>query len=210
MFDQLSIFDTAPPNAPVPPAPSVPSPDSKPGVPHALFFAGVAAPADAEHLHELAGGIDRRFGIGGRLLEADRLHVSLFAVGAYVDVRPDDDIARWCRAAAAVQCRACEIVFDRIATFGGEGNPLVFKSADETGSAGLLALHQTLGMALADTGERIKRQRITPHMTLSYRGKRIAETAIEPVRWRLHELVLIDSHVGAHRHEVIGRWPLRA
>jgi 2'-5' RNA ligase len=85
----------------------------------------------------------------------------------------------------------------------------VLKSADDVGSAGLLALHQALGIALADTGERIKRQRITPHMTLSYRGKRIAETAIEAVRWRLQELVLIDSHVGAHRHDVIDRWPLR-
>ena len=64
-------------------------------------------------------------------------------------------------------------------------------------------------MALADTGERIKRQHVTPHMTLSYRGKRLAETAIDAVRWQANELVLIDSHVGDHVHEVIGRWPLR-
>ena len=209
MFDQLSFFDTPPPAPPARPLASVPSADGRPAVPHVLFFAGVAGTEDAAHLHELAGAIDRQHGVGGRLLEAERLHVSLFAVGTYVDVRPDEDIARWCRAAAAVQCRASEIVFDRIATFGGEGNPLVLKSADDVGSAGLLALHQALGIALADTGERIKRQRITPHMTLSYRGKRIAETTIEAVRWRLQELVLIDSHVGAHRHDVVDRWPLR-
>ena len=212
MFDQLSMFDTSPPTPPVPPVrtPVGPSEDDKPGVPHALFFAGIASAAGGAMLHERAGLIDQQLGIGGRLLEAGRLHVSLFAVGAYLDVRPDADIARWCRAAAAVRCRPAEIVFDRVASFGGEGNPLVFKSSDDLGAAGLFAVHQALGIELANTGERIKRQRITPHMTMSYRGKRIAETAIEPVRWQLHELVLIDSHVGAHRHDVIGRWPLLA
>ena len=212
MFDQLSMFDTVPPGPPVPaqPTPPVPPADGKPGVPHTLFFAGVASIAGAASLHERAGLIDQQRGIGGRLLEAGRLHVSLFAVGAYLDVRPDEDIVRWCRAGAAVRCPPAEIVFDRIATFGGEGNPLVFKCSDDVGAAGLFALHQALGIELANTGERIKRQRITPHMTMSYRGKRIAETGIEPVRWQLRELVLIDSHVGAHRHDVIGRWPLQA
>ena len=212
MFDQLSMFDTSPPTPPAPPVRTLPAPsaDGKPGVPHALFFAGVASTAGAASLHEHAGLIDQQLGIGGRQLDAERLHVSLFAVGAYLDLRPDTDIARWCRAGAAVRCLPAEIVFDRVASFGGEGNPLVFKSADDVGVAGLLALHQALGIELANTGERVKRQRITPHMTMSYRGKRIAETAIEPVRWQLHELVLVDSHVGAHRHDVIGRWPLLA
>ena len=212
MFDQLSMFDTLPPGPPAPPLPTAPSPssDGRADVPHALFFAGIADAADAAGLHQHAGVIDRQFGIGGRLLEPERLHVSLFAIGAYLDGRPEADIARWCRAAAALRCASTEIVFDRFASFGGEGNPLVFKGSSDVEVAGLFALYQALGMALADTGERIKRQRITPHMTMSYRGKRIAETAIEPVRWRLHELVLIDSHVGAHRHEIIGRWPLQA
>ena len=210
MFDQLSMFDNPPPGQPAPPTPVSGVPDSAPGLLHSLFAAVVSDASDTASLHAQAGLIDHRFGVGGRLLEASRLHVSLYAVGAYVDVRPDADIARWCRAAAAVRCAPFEVIFDRVATFGGDGNPLVFKSSDDAGVAGLLALHQALGIALADTGERIKRQRITPHMTQSYRGKRIAETAIEPVRWRAHELVLIDSHVGAHKHHVIGRWPLGA
>lgn len=210
MFDQLSMFDNLPPGEPAPPPPVSSIPDSAPGSMHSLFLAAVSDASGNASLHAEAGLIDRRLGVVGRLLEASRLHVSLYAVGAYVDVRPDADIARWCRAAAATCCAPFDVVFDRVATFGGGGNPLVFKSSDDAGVAGLLALHQALGIALADTGERIRRQRITPHMTQSYRGKRIAETAIEPVRWRAHELVLIDSHVGAHKHQVIGRWPLRA
>jgi len=207
MFDQLSMFDTLPP---APPAPPLPAPsEGRPDVPHAVFFAVVADAAGAARLRERAGLIDRRFGVGGRLLEAERLHVSLHAVGAYVDLRPDADIARWCRAGAAVSAAPFEVVFDQVATFGGDGNPLVFKSSNESDRAGFLALHLMLGMMLADVGELIKPRSFTPHMTLSYRGKRIAETAIEPVRWRPHELVLVDSHVGAHRHDVLARWPLR-
>ncbi len=211
MRDQLSMFDDSPPESPAPPPSAAPRPGGgMPGLPHSVFFAVVSDAADAARLHAQAGLLDRRLGVGGRALEADRLHVSLHAVGAWVDVRPDADIARWCRAAATVRCAPFEVVFDRVATFGGEGNPLVFKASDDAGVAGLLALHQALGIVLANAGERIKRQRIAPHMTQSYRGKRVAETAIEPVRWRAHELVLIDSHVGAHRHEAIARWPLQA
>ena len=212
MFDQLSMFDTLPPAPPVPPLamPVSPSPDGRPGMPHTVFFAVVADAAGAGRLHESAVLVDRQCGVGGRLLEPGRLHVSLHAVGAYIGTRPDADIARWCRAGAAVRCAPFEAVFDQIATFGGDGNPLVFKSANESDRAGFLALHLMLGMLLADLGESIKPRSFTPHMTLSYRGKRIAETPIDPVRWRPHELVLIDSHVGAHRHDVLARWPLRA
>ena len=212
MFDQLSFFDTAPSGAPPAPLPSssLPAmPAEAPGVAHAVFFAVIADTAEAADMHARGAVINGRLGIGGRALEAARLHVSLHAVGAYVGTRPDADIARWCRAGANTSCAAFEVIFDCVATFGGEGNPLVFKSSNNAGVAGLSALHLALGMALADTGERIKQRRITPHMTLSYGGKRIAETAIEPVCWRPHELVLIDSHVGVHRHEIIGRWPLQ-
>ena len=211
MFDQLSMFDTLPPGPPVAPLPasSSLSPGGRPDVPHTLFFALVADAAGAGRVHESAALIDRQFGIGGRLLEPERLHVSLHAVGAYVGMRPDADIARWCRAGAAVRSAPFEVVFDQVATFGGDGNPLVCKSSNESDRAGFLALHLMLGMMLANVGEQIKPRSFTPHMTLSYRGKRIAETAIEPVRWRPHELVLIDSHVGAHRHDLLARWPLR-
>ena len=212
MFDQLSMFDTESPEPPELPEPAgvvPPRSDDAPGSLHSLFFAVLPAAEDASRLHAEAALLDRRLVVGGRALEADRLHVSLHALSAWVGMRPDADIARWCRAGAKVRCAPFEVVFDRVATLGGEGRPLVFKSADDLGAEGLLALHQALGMALADTGERIKRQRITPHMTMSYRGKRTADTAIEPVRWCAHELVLIDSRVGAHRHDVIGRWPLQ-
>ena len=204
MLRQSSLFDESVGVLSWPLAP--PSrPPRAPGF-HSLFFAVLPDAADASRLHAHARQVEGRLGMSGRALEPERLHVTLHLAGGYVDEPAEVEIARWCRAAAAVRHAPFEVVFDRVASFGDEGNPLVFTSSDDVG---LHALHEALGMALADTGERIKRQRTTPHMTLSYRGKRIAETSIEPVRWRAQELVLIDSHVGAHVHEVIGRWPLR-
>jgi 2'-5' RNA ligase len=43
---------------------------------------------------------------------------------------------------------------------------------------------------------------------MSWRGRRIPEAAIEPVRWRAVDLALIDSHHGEGEHEVLGRWAL--
>src|SRR6202012_3485549 len=137
--------------------------------------------------------IDGRLGVGGRPLTADRLHVSLHAVGGYGRVRPDADIARWCRAAAAVRCAPFEASFDQVATFGGDGNPLVFKSANDAGHAGFLALRRMLGRMLADVGESVTPRSFTPHMTLSYGGRRIAQTAIEPLGWRPREVGLVAS-----------------
>ena len=48
----------------------------------------------------------------------------------------------------------------------------------------------------------------SPHQTLFYRQSRPEQRAIAGFGWRVEELVLICSHVGQTRHEVVGRWPL--
>ena len=203
MLHQSSLFDVhlgAPPWPPLSrPRPTVP------GRIHSPFFAVLPEPDDAARLHGHARHVEGLLGWRGRALEPGRLHVTLHLVGEEAEALDDAEIARWCRAGAAVRHEPFEVVFDRVATFAADGQPLVFTSAVDTGLPGL---HQALGMALADTGEPIRRKRFAPHMTLSYGGKRVAETAVEAVRWRARELVLIDSHLGEHVHEVLGRWPL--
>jgi 2'-5' RNA ligase len=220
MSTQLPLFQEMPPSAPVlPPLLPVPlEPWARPwpepagaGEPllHSLFFALMPAPQEARRLRAEGLALDARFAVGGAPLESHRLHVSLFAVGAYLRTRPAADVERWRAAAASVGSAPFEVAFDRIATFGGAGRPLVLKAADDGALPGLQALYESLGVALANAGEHITQRRITPHMTLSYHGRPMPETAIEPLRWRAHELVLIDSHVGLHHHEVLGRWRLQ-
>ncbi|MGN6528454.1 MAG: 2'-5' RNA ligase family protein [Burkholderiaceae bacterium] len=218
---QLPLFLDVPPPGPARPALqpvplepwALPWPEAPDGggaaLLHSLFFALAPAPDDARRLRADGLALDARFAIGGTPLESHRLHVSLFGVGAYLRTRPQADVERWRGAAASVGCGAFEVVFDRIATFGGAGRSLVLKAADESALAGLQALYESLGIALANAGEHVTQRRITPHMTLSYHGRPLSETAIAPVRWRAQELVLIDSYVGLHHHEVLGRWRLQ-
>ena len=65
-------------------------------------------------------------------------------------------------------------------------------------------------MAQAGLSTRIDSQ-FTPHITLLYDGRIAAKRAIETVRFRVHEFVLVDSlirrgHPG--RHVPIARWRL--
>jgi 2'-5' RNA ligase len=207
MLRQCSLFDEPPAGLGMVPPARAPRPACAPGRVHSLFLAALPEPVDAARLHAHARHVEEQLGFAGRALDADRLHVTLHALGAHAAEPPQAEVDRWCRAAAAVRLAPFDVVFDRVATFGGRDHPCVFTSTED---AGLLALHQALGIALANTGECIARQRIAPHMTLSWRGRRIAETAIEPVRWRVSQLALIDSLHGEHVHDVLGRWQLKA
>jgi 2'-5' RNA ligase len=177
---------------------------------HELFFAFKPDPHDAARIANQAFGEDRRLEVGGKMMQADRLHVSLFDLGGYATRSPEDDVELWMQSADAVRVAPFEVVFDRLATFGGATNPLVLKSADAPGIEGVLRLHEALGEALANTGKVVKDRAFAPHMTVSYEGLRIAETPTPAVRFTAGEFVLIDSHVGQHVHEVLWRWPLRA
>ena len=207
MLRQCSLFDEPPAGLGMAPLARPPRQAGAPGRMHSLFLAALPEAADAARLHAHARRVEEQLGFAGRALDADRLHVTLHLLGACADEPPQAEVDRWSRAAVAVRHAPFDVVFDRVATFGGRDHPCVFTSTED---AGLHALHQALGIALANTGERVVRQRIAPHMTLSWRGRRIAETAIEPVRWRVGQLALIDSHLGEHVHEVLGRWELKA
>jgi RNA 2',3'-cyclic 3'-phosphodiesterase len=203
--DQFSLF--APPAGPAP----VPKPRASSGARrHELFFALQPAAQDAKRVAARAAAESGRLAIGGKALEPERLHVSLRAMGDYCDVFPVSDVGRWMAAAACVRMAPFDIVFDRVATFGGIARPLVFKAGAASGVVGVRRLSQALGMALADAGEHVTARGFEPHMTISYQGAATAETSIEPVGWTACDFVLIDSHYGAHLYDVIGRWPLQA
>lgn len=48
-----------------------------------------------------------------------------------------------------------------------------------------------------------------PHVTLSYRWEGPAfEEPVEPIAWRIEQILLVESLTGQQRHEVHGRFPL--
>ncbi len=83
-----------------------------------------------------------------------------------------------------------------------------------TGSVELKMLRR-LQRALATTMEAAEighhiRKRFNPHVSLLYCQQPMACEPIAPIRWRVNELILIDSLVGRGKHFELGNWPLRS
>lgn len=208
MVDQFSLFGgDDPASGSRPRASSSAAATDREVARHALFFALVPRTQDAELIAEAGRRIARECGVLGNALEPSRLHVSLYTVGDYEDVLPQDLVDTLISAAGRVSHSAFDVAFDRAASFSS-ARAFVLKSATDDALASLHAFRRKLGMALADAGLPITDRKMTPHLTLSYGTGVASELAVAPVRWRAREFVLIDSHVGRHVHRVLGRWAL--
>ncbi len=211
MSRQLSMFDDGSDGDDDPRLAAIPDRRvNDPGVlGHAVFFAYAAGHEGAGAIVETARSVLRDLGASSKPMDAERLHVSLFEVANYVDVFPRADIAAALRAADRLTPAAFDVVFDRIAKFG-DGRAFVFKAGPAQPLAALQAGRDALGRALADGGRRTTLAKSALHMTFAYGDHPVDETPLsEPLRWRAERLLLIDSHVRGHRHEILGEWPLR-
>lgn len=76
-------------------------------------------------------------------------------------------------------------------------------------NTGLDALRHAIGAGRQAVGlaER-EGYRFAAHMTLGYREGESFSQPIAPVSWTASEFVLIHSHLGKTRHDVVGRWTL--
>jgi RNA 2',3'-cyclic 3'-phosphodiesterase len=96
-----------------------------------------------------------------------------------------------------------------VASFGGQvGNlPLVLYGGD--GVAALMAFRKVLAAAVMKVGLGRAQSGFSPHVTLLYGDRKIAEHPVDPVSWTVREFVLVQSLHGESRHILLGRWPLR-
>jgi RNA 2',3'-cyclic 3'-phosphodiesterase len=146
----------------------------------------------------------------GNPLQASRLHVSLHLVGDYKRLRTKFIYAA-VQTATAVAMPPFEITFRAVKSFEEgppidgrrRGRPLVLLGEGDA----LFNLHSALGGAMAKNGLRSEGC-FTPHMTLSYDLKAIAEQAIEPIRMTVTEFVLVHSELWLTKYNVLYRWPL--
>lgn len=140
----------------------------------------------------------------------DRPHVTLHWLQDHASLSPEL-VAAAMAARGGVNMAPFDVVIDRAQSLGNvtHGGPLVL-----TGGAGLAALRRfqrALAATMTDAGiGRYIRARFKPHVTLLYDHKYVAPQPVEPVRWTVSELVLVDSLVGKSKHIVLGRWPLRS
>lgn len=168
-----------------------------------LFFSIFPDQAAAVRIANTAEHFRRTYGLKAAPLLTDRFHVTVQGLGNY-DGLPRSIIAKAIEAGAAVTSMPFEVAFDRVTSFSGS-DALVLCGGD--GVDGIVMFHYALGVAMRKSGLRAGSQ-FTPHITLLYDGRRVEEQFIEPIRWTVHDFVLVHSWRGRTKHIPLERWRL--
>lgn len=168
---------------------------------HRLFFALRPSPPLARQLANAAVW----FHSGGRAVAADRLHITMFIPDDFA-IYPTAVVAGLLAVGAAVAAGPIEIVLDYVS---GGGRSIALRPQHR--NPALTTLYQELAALCRQHGI-VERADYSwqPHVTLGYRDGRPFGERVPPVSWTATELVLIHSHLGHTKHDIIGRWPLVA
>ncbi len=171
-----------------------------------LFFALFPDAPAAERLTKTAQQLCIRHRLEGRAFAPERFHVSLLGFGGHAGL-PPDLVAGAAEAAAGILAAPFGVTFDHAVSFLGRPRPLVLCSGDDV--AELIAFQRSLGHAIQARGLGRAKAQYTPHVTLMYDERGIADHTVEPVTWTVRELVLVHSLRGQSKYIPLGRWPLR-
>lgn len=183
--------------------------DAAPRPTDRLFFAIFPDANTAARIAQIAHHLRGEHGLKGRPLAPERFHITLHHLGDYVGL-PQGIVAAAGDAAATVMMPPFEVAFDRAESFFGRprNRPFVLRAGD--GIATLRVFQQALGAAMRTAGlGRWVEPQYTPHVTLMYDDRHVAEQAVETVGWSVHEFVLVHSLLGQSLHVPLARWPLR-
>lgn len=173
-----------------------------------LFLAALPDATAARRIDRLARQLCEEHGLSGAPLGSARYHVTLLFLGDQVPAEAQRVADAVGARMAAVARPPFGVVLDHVASFRRRGGkaPLVLLGSD--GVDGLIDLHEALLAALAGPDFAPPTTPFTPHLTLLYDAKRVAEQRIDPIDWTVREFALVHSAIGAGVHTVLRRWTL--
>lgn len=183
-----------------------------PSEPTDRLFLALFPPAEvAQRIAADWQSLRRTLGLKGRIVEADRLHVTLAHLGDHPGLPPGLELAARQAAATLAGQAAFEVRFDRLENFrkGRDGHIQVLVASD--GAPALQAFHAALTGALQRAGLgrwMDKRAGFTPHVTLQYSDAPAPVQAVTPVCWRVEGFALVNSKLGRHEHQHLAHWAL--
>jgi len=142
----------------------------------------------------------------GRWLKPARYHMTLHFLGTF-SILPEDRVAAAMRAAGTLRTPAFELVLDRAGCFPGGIGWLGCAHV----AAPLQQLWEELRQALAREHVASRgHARFTPHVTVLRDAREpMPEAPVEPIRWAVREVMLIDSQLGdRNEYRPLGGWRL--
>jgi len=187
--DQFSLFDA-------------------PAITDRLFFAIFPDPATAATIARHADALRGAHQLTGRPLAPERFHITLHHLGDHAGLRRDI-VAMASEAAEAMTTPSFEVTLDRAASFhNGGNNPFVLQGGD--GLEALKVFQRDLGLAMARVGlGKLVDRSFTPHVTMLYDRRLVAEQALSSIRWTVGGFTLVHSLLGRTEHIPLARWALR-
>jgi len=170
-----------------------------------LFFAVVPDSTTAARIAGLGAQLSEAYGLTGKPILPQHLHITLWHVGDAFFAPPAELISTLVRRASYVEMPSFRISFDRVMSFANGA----FVLSGEEGVAGLETLHERLQAVLALPGRKQPRSAFTPHMTLLRDELVLPPRRIEPpMTWTACEFVLVHSLLGRTTHRHLARLPL--
>jgi len=162
----------------------------------------------AHDIYELGNKLRHKHQLSGRVRPLSHLHISLpcftnMPPGLNQVIHLVDHASR----ASAETTPPFDVTFDRVLSFKRRtlDQPLVLAGSKD-GNAELKAFHRLLVAKLS--GRSNANPQFTPHVTLLY-DRQINEESINPVvSWKVNEIILVLSHVGATKYDRLGSWKL--
>lgn len=175
-------------------------------VAHNVFFGLMPDGATRGRMEETVESLRVAHDPQGRWLKSARYHMTLHFLGTFSEL-PEDRIEAAIRAAEGLHAPAFDLVLDRAGSFSGGIGWLGCARTEPP----LQHLWDELRQALAREHVSTKgHARFTPHVTvLRDSRKAMPDVPIEPIRWTIHEVMLIDSQLGErNEYRPLGRWRL--
>jgi len=182
----------------------------RPEYPERLFLGLMADDLTKARASRVGNLVTGELDLIGRQLDPERYHTTVIHLSDRKRIRSKDEYAAEL-AAKAVACSPFEIVFTRLGSFPGAPrkdrpleHPLVLLAEDGPVSK----LRSALARELLKSGYRAP-ETFRPHMTISYNRQFVPARPIEPIVFKVTELVLIHSRLWLKEYHILQRWPLR-
>ncbi len=173
------------------------------------LYLGFRPPAAMrDRIVELAESLIQEDGLDSRPQRPDLLHMSVQGI-IDLDERSDALVARIAELLSKLSLPAANIGLGKVGSFASSSNrfPLALYGDDLDGSIG--ACRAALASALLKAGLCLPRKTsFTPHVTLLYDSRKVAERSVPWIGWQAREIVLIESALGKAKHTDLGVWPL--